>query len=276
MSVIIRAKDGVAVLGRAIASVREQSVPAEIVVVDSGSTDGGRELAECLADRVVAINPDDFTFGRALNVGAGVASAEYHVALSSHCALPHAGWLARCLELLEEDHVGAAAGKMFTPSGQCLDGTVYQDVETLRADPLWTMSNHASGWRAQAWRTCPFDETLQASEDRVFAHRIAAQGWRIALDPQLWVPPGHRADAGYRSLYERRRREVAASATALGLPPFRPADALRWWWQDVPRRRTASKTLARLNPRRVVALAGTVAGHRDAERRCRSRGRDTD
>lgn len=266
VSVIIRAMNKVNVIREAIGSVREQSVPAEVIVVDSGSTDGTLEVAQAAADRVVRLPQDSFTFGGALNRGAEVASAPVHAALSSHCRLPHRGWLARALELLEDRSVAAVSGHRFLPDGSPLSAAVRLDSVALGRHPLWSLSNHASAWRADAWQHCPFDEQLAASEDRLFARQLTDRGWVVVIDPVLWVPAAHRKSSGLRSLYARRRLEVNATARALDLPNFRVRDAARWWWSDVSREPGTRFPMARLDPRRLAALAGIVAGYRDAGR----------
>lgn len=264
LSVIIRAKDKVGTLSKAIDSVRAQTVVAEIVVVDSGSTDGTLELANARADRVISMPAEEFTFGRALNRGAAVATAPVHVALSSHCALPHSEWLARVLAHMQDDRIGAVGGKRIAPGGDVLDAPVRLDAAALRTQPRWILSNHASAWRAEAWCECPFDEDLEASEDLVFARRICERGWEIVLDPHLFVPAAHRTSAGARSLFRRKRVEAAATARTLDLPPFGWRDAWRWWWSEVPAPPGHRRMLSRLHPMRIINLAGRIAGYRDA------------
>jgi glycosyltransferase involved in cell wall biosynthesis len=56
----------------------------EIIVVDNGSTDGTPELAKDRGARVVHISREDFSYPRALNMGAGAAKNEIIVILSAH------------------------------------------------------------------------------------------------------------------------------------------------------------------------------------------------
>ena len=85
-SVIVRAKNEARGIERTFKSLRRQTVPVEIVVVDSGSTDGTVEIARRWCDRLVEIPAESFTYGYSLNCGAEVALAPFHFSLSAHCA----------------------------------------------------------------------------------------------------------------------------------------------------------------------------------------------
>ncbi len=58
-SVVIPVRDGEPLLRRVLDAVRDQG-ELELVVVDSGSTDGSLELARSLADVMVEIPPAEF------------------------------------------------------------------------------------------------------------------------------------------------------------------------------------------------------------------------
>jgi rhamnosyltransferase len=210
VSVIVRTLNERDALERALRSVREQTVAAEIVVVDSGSTDGALEVARRDADRVVELAPGTFTFGGALNTGAAAASGDVHVALSSHCALPRADWIERALRHYEQPEVAGTHGCRQRPDRRPLDGVLLQDAAHARRHPYWGFSNHASTWRAEVWEQFRFDERLAACEDKEWAQRVLAAGWRIAVDPALDVPKPHRQAAGVRALYRRSVREGEA------------------------------------------------------------------
>ena len=111
--VIVRCRDKSDTIEATFASVRTQTVPSEIVVVDSGSTDGTLDIARCSAHVLVEIAPDEFSFGRALNVGAAAA-------LSAHTRFPRSDWLERLLEHLSHDDVAGASGTQYGPEGGAL------------------------------------------------------------------------------------------------------------------------------------------------------------
>ncbi len=84
-SIIIRAYNEEAHIGRLLQGVKHQTLKdAEIVLVDSGSTDATVEIAESYGAHVVRIPSEEFTFGRSLNYGVREATSEYLVIASAH------------------------------------------------------------------------------------------------------------------------------------------------------------------------------------------------
>ena len=264
ISVIVRAKDKVGTIGATLESLRRQSVEAEVIVVDSGSTDGTLRVAEELADLVVHIAPEDFTYGGALNAGAAVASAPIHAALSAHCVLDSRTWLEDSLGEYERADVAATTGGFTTPAGEPLPGTYHQTLEDVARDPLWGFSNHASTWRADVWREFPFREDLGACEDKEWSWRVLAAGWTIAYAPELRVLMAHRRAAGLRPLTRRIANEAEAMVSLGAAAPLSGSRALHAWWSAFPTPSRLPSTVRRASPHRVVELAGAVSGSRRA------------
>jgi rhamnosyltransferase len=258
-SVIVRAKDEAATIERTLSALRAQSVEAEIVVVDSGSRDGTREIAALLADVVIDLEPGDFSYGRALNLGAAAAGAPIHFALSAHCVPPDVDWIANALPHYEDPTVAAVTGDSGLPGGAPLMTEFRQDAAHARAHPFWGFSNHGSSWRADVWRRFPFDEDLDYAEDKEWALRVLEAGLAIVFDPRLWVDISHMWRGGARRFYERERRAAAALAAIHDLAPYPLRRLVSDWWSVEPGR-TAWR--ARLNPTRAAGLAGRYAGLR--------------
>jgi len=253
-------------LERCLLSLREQTVPVEIVVVDSGSTDGGLEVAKAHADTLIEIAPSDFTFGGALNTGAEAASGDVHFALSSHCRAERRDWVERALAHYEDERVAGTHGSRIDWERRPLLDVVLQDAELAARHPYWGFSNHASSWRADVWRTHRFDETMPACEDKEWAWRVMDEGWLIAVDPLLEVTKDHRQFAGTRALFHRSVREAEALARGRSMPRRTVLDALRTWWDDVPRDGVYPPLFHRLNYYRAAEIAGRYVGERRARR----------
>jgi rhamnosyltransferase len=264
-SFIVRAKDKAATIERTLRSIRDQTVAAEIVVVDSGSVDGTLELAERWADRVVRIPPERFTYGYALNLGAEHAAAPVHVALSAHCVLPHADWLARCLSHYGRADVAAVGGRRRQPHEPDTLATFLQTYAHARNNPWWGFSNHAASWRADVWRRIRFDEQLGYAEDKEWALRILAEGWLIAFDAALLVDMSHQLRTTLGDFTSRQRRAAEAIASFSPTSRYGPRELAADWWSGEVDHRPAWRR--RLSPHRIAGLLAKFYGFRLGVRR---------
>lgn len=97
VTVAIPVRDGAATLPGVLAALGSQTLPHELLVCDSGSSDGSAELARSHGARVISIEPRQFGHGRTRNLLMGEATGA-HVALLTQDAEP-AGpqWLERLL-----------------------------------------------------------------------------------------------------------------------------------------------------------------------------------
>jgi len=257
-TVIVRARNAARTIEQTLDAMRAQTVRAELLVVDSGSTDGTLEIALRRADRVVQIPPEEFTFGRALNVGAREARGEIHFALSSHCRPERDDWIERSMAHYSRPDVAATCGVREFPDGTRVESVFYQDLEHARAHPQWGFSNHASSWRGDVWKRLPFDDYLPAAEDREWSWRVLGADMAIALDPELWVDLSHRWKSA-REAYRRGRIEWPALASFAHLDRYGLRELADEWWNEMPDQRHG-KLFHRLNYRRWAELAGKYRG----------------
>lgn len=262
-SVIVRTKDSAHTLGRALSLLRAQTVAAEIVIVDSGSSDDTLAIAYGEADRVIEIPAASFTFGHALNVGAAAAHAPIHFALSSHAVPPDTLWIERSLAKYDRADVAGTSGVPTLPGTSApLTTTVYQDLDLATRHPYWGFSNTASSWRADVWEQLPFDEALASCEDKEWAFRALAAGWTIAIDSKLAVDDAHRRAHGLRHLYRRTRLEAEATASFAPVPPATLAAFMREWQVDVLASSRLGRLRRRISPTRFAELVAKYRGHR--------------
>ena len=264
-SVIVRAKNEAEAIERTFKSLRRQTVPVEIVVVDSGSTDGTVEIARRWCDRLIEIPAESFTYGYSTNVGAEAAAAPFHFCLSAHCMPERDDWVELSLRHYAREDVAATNGIQTFPDGRPVEYVFFQDVDHVRAHLLWGFSNHASSWRAEIWREHPFDAALTSSEDRKWALEVTEAGWVIAYDPDLWVELSHQWDGGALFQYRRKKMETRGLAEFAPLPPYRARDALGEWWSRPDDRHSA--VFHRLNYRRMAGILGKYRGLGPTRRR---------
>lgn len=261
-SVIVRSWNKERTIEKTLSALRGQTVPVEIIVVDSGSTDATLRIARRYADVVVELPHENFTFGRALNIGADASSRPVHMALSAHCVPTFPTWVEHSVAHFARPDVAATNGADVDGRGQPIVGVHYQRALDARIQPRWGFSNHGSAWRATVWEAHPFREDLVACEDKEWSWRVLEAGWTIAFDPVLQVPATHRRAAGFRQLWARHRLEAAALA-GLGVLPRPSYPDLYRLWRDLERRPSRYPHAVRMiRPSRLVELHGDFAGAR--------------
>jgi rhamnosyltransferase len=262
VSVIVRARDEAASIARCLSLVAEQRTSGyrhEVIVVDSGSRDGTVDLAEAAGARVLRMASEDFSFGRALNLGAQSARGEVLIALSAHAFLPDPGWLQRTVAWFGDETVACASGDRFGPAGERLGGPVRQDLELARRHPHWGYSNAAGAFRADLWQARRFREDLPGREDQEWARHWMGEGKVVMIDPALIVEHDHSHDP-LPSIYRRARREAEGLGAYVELPPYGARELIGEWWSDLRFYDSALK--ARLSHRRAARLLGNYAGRR--------------
>jgi len=85
VSIVIRACNEEKHIARLLEGIAQQFLKeAEIILVDSGSTDRTLEIASQYPVRVVHIQPEEFTFGYSLNQGVSHTYGDLIVIASAH------------------------------------------------------------------------------------------------------------------------------------------------------------------------------------------------
>jgi rhamnosyltransferase len=266
VSVIIRARDEQASIGRCLELIAQQrdgagGHGAEVILVDAGSVDRTAEIAQAHGARVVELPARSFTFGRGLNLGAANARGEILVALSAHAFIPDPGWLARLVAPFADPGVACVSGDRFDPDGAPLAAPLRQDLDLARRRPEWGYSNAAGAFRAELWRRRPFRDDLPGCEDKEWAWYWLERGYVCVVDPGSVVDHDHTHD-NLRSIYRRARREAQAFAMFAEPTAYGPRELGREWWSDL--RWYSSPARARFSHRRAARLLGVYAGRRRA------------
>jgi rhamnosyltransferase len=261
VSVVIRAKDEAASIGRTLDVLLAQTLSdqAEIIVVDSGSTDGTVGIVRRAGVGLIEIPPEEFTYGGALNTGCAATRGRLIVALSAHAFPPDERWLERMGAAMSGERVACACGYATAPDGGRLEGTIRQDAEHARRYPRWGYSNASGCFRAELWRQRPFRDDMPASEDREWALHWLDRGWVSVVDPALAVEHDHGGESP-RSTYVRAFREWEAISYYAAAPAYRLGGLAREWWSGDPA--WPSRTRARVSVRRAAKLAGKYRGLR--------------
>lgn len=212
-SLVIRAYNEEAHIGRLLEGVEKQSVrDVEVILVDSGSTDRTVEIARQFGARVLYIHPQEFTFGRSLNIGLAAASHELVVIASAHVYPVYPDWLERLLEPFADPRVALTYGKQRgAPSSKFSEHQIfhrwYPEV-SQRYQPHPFCNNANAAIRRSLWEIHPYDETLTGLEDLAWAKWAQEQGYAISYVAEAEIIHVHNETP--RAVYNRYRREAMA------------------------------------------------------------------
>ncbi len=212
-SVIIRAYNEERHIGRLLEGILHQTVQPEIILVDSGSTDATVAIARRYPVRVVHIAPEEFTFGRALNLGIRHATAPFIVNASAHVYPVYPDWLERLIAPFADPRVAVTYGKQRGAattkfSEHQIFATWFPDGTGPRVQDHPFCNNANAAIRRALWEQHPYDETLPGLEDLAWAKWAMEQGYRVVYVPEAEVIHVH--DESFRQIYNRYRREAMA------------------------------------------------------------------
>ena len=274
VAAVIRSKNRAHCIAEAIRSVQDQTVDVDILLVDSGSTDRTVEIAESMGVRVIRIGAEEFSYGRAINIGIRNVHADLVLVLSSHCVLPDNGWLARAIQhFSNDDRVVGLNGadslqmrnRSEVPEGglSSLELGAVSDrvVQRVPWHSFSGFSNHGALVRRACAVEHPFDETLEACEDKQWANRVVKNGWLVVYVSGLRVSGTHRRGEGMKALHDRSIKEAAAMSAVVGYPMWTTADAVSFGcklWAA----RSGLKRLSALRPANLVESHGRIQGSR--------------
>lgn len=156
----------------------QKPAPLEIIVVDSGSTDGAQELVRRSEGvRLVETPADSFNYARAHNAGAGFAQGEFLVRLSGDAIPTGDTWLNELLAPFSDAYVAVTWGRQILPPGvqNPLEATFERFMRPSgpNAAPIHhtrpvTVLGCNMATRRVLWQAHPYDETLPQAEDYAF------------------------------------------------------------------------------------------------------------
>lgn len=229
-SIIIRCYNEADHIGKLLHGISEQSIQDfEIILVDSGSTDGTVEIAEEFGvEKIEYIEPENFSFGRALNYGCEAARGEYCVLASAHVYPKRNDWLEQLLEKFEED-IALVYGKqrgndITTFSENQIFKQWFPEHDILRQNhPFCNNANAAI--RREVWQEYPYDEHLTGLEDVDWAKRVQKVGYDVSYASEAEIVHVH--DETAREIFNRYRREAYAHKQIMLNQSFSLLDFMR-------------------------------------------------
>ena len=222
LSLVVRTLNSANTLPQVLGALRRG--PADqLLIVDSGSTDGTLELAGRHGAEIVPIRRDDFTYGRALNLGFAAARHDWVLSLSSHTVPMAADFLARYRTAAARfpAEVTAAVGPLVTLGHEASlsGGITYFEKDDLRHGFGFGAGNPNSLYRRRAWQQRPFDETLGGGEDLHWYCAALRAGEVVAAIHAARVK--YISQRGVKAFYLKGRVDYRAAAKLI--EPYRPS-----------------------------------------------------
>jgi rhamnosyltransferase len=213
ISVIVRCFNEERHIGRLLTGlVRQSRPPDQIVIVDSGSTDATLAIASRFPAEIHTIEPEEFSFGRSLNVGCRAASGEILVFASAHVYPVYDTWIAELTAPFSDPQVALAYGRQ-----EGNEQTKYSEKRVMaRWFPATSVarqdhpfSNNANAAvRRSVWEVQPYDEELTGLEDLDWAKRALDAGHAISY--VATAPVVHVHEESWSGVVNRYRREAIA------------------------------------------------------------------
>jgi rhamnosyltransferase len=235
-SVAIRCYNEERHIGRLLTGIMQQTLgEVETIVVDSGSADATLSIASRYPVRILHIRPEDFSFGRSLNMACEAATGKLIVIASAHVYPLYEDWLERLLAPFQDPKVALTYGKQ-----RGCDTTKYSEHQVFsRWYPDQSSSNQDHPFcnnanaaiRRSVWERLPYDETLTGLEDLDWARRAMQLGHRIAYSSEAEVAHVHHETP--LQTYNRYRREALALKRIFPEERFHFVDFLRLFLANV-------------------------------------------
>jgi len=271
-SIVIRAYNEARHIRKLLLGISRQSLlPHEIILVDSGSTDDTVAIAREFGVRIVPIDKNQFTFGRALNVGCAASTGDILVFVSAHVYPTHMNWLAKLVEPFRDPKVALSYGKQ---RGNDLNHYSEHQIfakwfpnESVSPQSTYFCNNANCAVRRSEWERRPYDETLTGLEDLDWAKKAQADGGWIAYVADAEIIHVHEESwATVRNRYRRealamRRIDEKASFSILDFLMLLPANIGNDLWHALLEKRLLAEASS-IFAFRYNQLLGTYRGYR--------------
>jgi rhamnosyltransferase len=192
LSVVIRARNEAQYLRQVLKALESQqcNFQWEIIVVDNESDDETVELCKAYKARIISIRRDEFTYGRALNLGISNARGKLVLLCSAHSVPIGSHFFESAVTPFTDPRIAAVRcivssnyqqlGEWYT--ARDIQYSSYEDQKHIEAMTDWT-SDYPSATccviRRSVWEMIPYDEHVEAVEDKLWASKVLSEGFKI-------------------------------------------------------------------------------------------------
>ncbi len=219
ISVVIRTKNESLHLGEVLKRLGEQTYKGhmEVILVDSGSSDDTVAIADRFGCRIFHLRPEEFSFGRALNIGIAQAEGEIIINLSGHSVPVSTDYFDQMVRPLSRESIAATFGRDIPWPHACPSQA--RDIQNHFSETGIDgnkFSNANAAIKKEIWEKLRFDEQLSACEDFIWAQKVMSFGYDILYVPQASVFHSHTSSPVY--IFRRYLRERSSVKKLLNLP----------------------------------------------------------
>ena len=233
VSIIMRNYNEGWALPETLDAVRNQDYTNwELIVIDSGSTDGSPAMIRDFVPRhFVEIPPGTYVPGKVLNEGVRLAQSDLCIFLNADATPQNKRWLRTLVEALQKPGVGACFGRQIArPDCKAVFAHDYDrcfgpERESASWDHFFSMVS--SGLRREVWEERGFREDLQYAEDDEYTRWCVEAGYGIEFVPDSVVMHSHNytpKESFYRSFGDARAQGKA----------FGKMEGMGGWCKNVP------------------------------------------
>jgi rhamnosyltransferase len=168
----------------------------ELIVIDSGSSDGSQELIRAAQPaHFVQIQPHEYNPPRVMNHGMRLARSEFGIFLNADATPQGTQWLRPLITALQDRKVAAVFGRQIPrPDCQAVYACDYDrcfgpNRESAQWEHFFSMVS--SGIRKDIWSRRGFLEKLQYAEDDEYTRWVKANGYQVIYRPESVVMHSH-------------------------------------------------------------------------------------
>ena len=202
-SVVIRTKNEERWIGYAIQSVLDHLSKPEIIIVDNNSTDKTVEIVKFFSEnpslnnetnnysKIKVLNINNYSPGRALNMGVRNASKKYIMIISAHCILRNFNEKDIIKDL--EKNVCVFGNQIPVWNGKKITKRyIWSHFSNKKTKNMFStlekryfLHNALAIYKKNTLKKIPFDENLTSKEDRYWANKIIKKKMNFIYEPEL-------------------------------------------------------------------------------------------
>lgn len=199
ISIIIPVKNAGAIFKETLEALfcQKNVSPFEVIIIDSGSTDGTLETCRQFPVRLLQILPTEFEHGKTRNYGASLAEGKILVFLVQDAVPVGANWLKNLIDPFGSDDRIAGVYSRNIPRPDASLRQVreieryFRPEGRLQTSPVdHIFSNISSAIRKEIFERIPFPD-VKFGEDQLWAQQVLEAGYAIQYEPASMVTHSH-------------------------------------------------------------------------------------